>query len=106
VIQEYKGVILTLEQSEKKRSHLNYMFEVNSAKNPKEITHIIDSANASLSSPARYVNSIRYAHENKLMNTRFVQHKDKMFLIAIQNISTNEELVAYYGKNTEGILKL
>lgn len=103
VIQEYIGIKMSLTRSSVKKSHRNYFFDVKS--NGKAI-YVIDSANASKSSPARYVNSIRYKDEEIYMNTKFVQHDFKIYLIAIKPIKANDELIAYYGKATEAIISM
>lgn len=103
VIQEYTGIKIDLEQAANKKSHKNYFFEV---KKNGRTSFIIDAANASRSSPARFVNSIRYEHEEKFRNTSFVQYQQKIYLVAIKPIKKTDELIAYYGKFTETIIEM
>ena len=103
VIQEYTGIKISLEEATNKKTHKNYFFEI---KANGKIVCIIDAANASRSSPARYVNTIRYAHEERYRNTTFVQYQQKIYLVAIKPIKRDSELIAYYGKFTENIIAM
>ena len=101
VIQEYTGKVMSLEECKKKRTHRNYFFEV---RKNGQIEFVIDGANTTHSGPARYVNTIRYEEEVPFQNTKFVQKRMKIYLVAIRPIYREDELISYYGKHTEAII--
>ena len=104
IIQEYTGKIISLKDCSKKKTHRNYFFEVRGAN--KKIIHVIDGANTLHAGPARYVNSIQFEDEVDSQNTKFVQRNKKIYLIAIKPIRKHDELISYYGKHTEDIIKM
>ena len=95
-IGEYKGEIITNEESKHRKS--NYMFEV---KDKHKIIHIIDGQCQKFGSFLKFVNS---ANTLDQQNTQFEQHDKKIFLKAIKDIVNDQELLAYYGKNTQKII--
>ena len=100
VIQEYKGKIISVDQSNEKTRNKQYMFNV---KHNHKILFVIDAAIARTSSASRYVNSVTSFTDND-RNTEFVQYKQRIYLVASKQIAKHDELISFYGENTDKII--
>jgi SET domain-containing protein len=100
VIQEYKGRIISEKESNEKRRNIEYMFDVRQG---RKILFVIDAGDPKNSSAARYANSVLDFHD-KDRNAEYVQHDRKIYLVASKRVRPNEELLSFYGENTENII--
>lgn len=83
------------------RSYKKYMFDV---KQGTKVIHVIDSANNVNASAAKFVNAPP-SWDSPLRNAEFKQYKLKIYLVAIKNIAQGDEILAYYGADTDRIIK-
>ena len=100
VIQEYRGKIISVDQSNEKSRNKQYMFNV---KHNHKTLFVIDAAVARTSSASRYVNSVSSFTDND-RNTEFVQYKQRIYLVASKKIAKHDELISFYGENTDKII--
>jgi hypothetical protein len=100
IIQEYIGKHITKEESDNKKKSTMYMFEV---KKYKKIIKVIDGANKKTSSAARYANTVLKI-DDPMKNSDFVQYDERIYLKASRKIKRFEEIITYYGENTQNII--
>jgi hypothetical protein len=100
VIVEYTGKIISVEDSEKKKKNRNYFFEVRRGRKP---VYVIDSANNRNSSAAKFVNTVLEFGDRR-RNAEFVQRNMKIYLKATKSIKRGQEIIGYYGENTQGVI--
>jgi SET domain-containing protein len=100
IIQEYIGKHITKEESDNKTKSTMYMFEV---KVNGRVDKIIDGANARTTSAARYANTV-LKNDDPMKNSDFVQYRGRIYLKAVKKILKSQEIITYYGKNTQDII--
>jgi SET domain-containing protein len=100
IIQEYIGKHITKEESDNKKKSTMYMFEV---KKYKKIIKVIDGANKKTSSATRYANTVLKI-DDPMKNSDFVQYDERIYLKASRKIKRFEEIITYYGENTQNII--
>lgn len=97
LIGEYRGLIITEDEAERKRSNRNYFFGL------EGLDCLIDSGNQKLSSFLRYINAPNDPSE---ANTDFFQVNDRILCMAKVDIEAGSELLAWYGPNTKQLIKI
>lgn len=98
VIGRYRGKVLTLAEALKKKNNRSYMFDV---KVKKKVVHVIDAGNKKTSSFVRFANA---ADTDDQQNTKFVQKGTEVFLVSLERIPKNTELLTWYGKQTVDVI--
>ena len=96
-IGEFLGKVLTLDEANNTKS--KYMFDV---KEGRKTVFVLDGKNKRFSSFIRYVNAANIFSQQ---NTEFKQFDKRIFLRAIKNIKPKSELLAWYGVDTNEIIK-
>lgn len=97
-IGEYLGKVLTPDEANNTKS--KYMFDVKEG--GRKSVFVLDGKNKRFSSFIRYVNAANIFSQQ---NTEFKQFDRRIFLRAIKNIKPNSELLAWYGVDTNEIIK-
>jgi hypothetical protein len=97
VVGEYRGAIIADAADAKGAS--NYRFAVRDLRNGRTL-HTIDGENKEVSSIARYANA---ADTLEQVNAEFVQFRRRVFLVATRKIRAHEEIITWYGEDTEVI---
>jgi SET domain-containing protein len=100
IIIEYIGKKISLRQANEKLHHRQYMFDV---RDKDKIVHVIDAANSNISSAAKYVNTT-LKFRSKDRNAEFIQHNKRIWLKATKKIKQDDEIIAYYGEDTLGVI--
>jgi hypothetical protein len=100
IIQEYIGKNITNEESNNKKKSTMYMFEV---KVNGRVDKVIDGALARTSSAARYANTV-LDFDDPERNSTFVQYNERIYLKASRKIKRFQEIITYYGKNTQNVI--
>lgn len=95
VIMEYTGKTLTPKMANSKKNYKNYFFDVKD--DNSKVLFVIDGANNRYASAAKFVNA---ADTQNQQNAKYQQYNKKIYLVAIKNIKKNQEILAWYGKDT------
>lgn len=105
VIIPYKGVLRTDEEIESNSDHFSddhYLFDILAVSDDStDVGMVEDAEDPSKSNAGRYVNS---ANSDDQQNSRFIQIEDHVFLQAIKPIKKGEEILSYYGDDTDYIV--
>lgn len=100
LVGEYRGKILSEEESDNKRGGTRvYYFQISD--NHGKCIHVIDGAPHRQSSFLRYVNAPNKQNE---ANCAFQQLRNHILLYTSQEIPAHTELTAWYGPNTADII--
>lgn len=97
VVGEYIGEIIR--DTAKARGKSDYRFAVVDLRNGQTL-HTIDGKDKEISSIVRYANA---ADTLQQVNAEFVQFGKRAFLVTIKRIKADEELITWYGEDTEVI---
>ena len=96
VIIEYKGKILSDNEAERKKRAKQYLMDV---KQNGKVVHVIDGANAKLSSAGRFANTTLTWNDRR-RNAEIKQYNKKMYLVASKKIHKGKEILIFYGPDT------
>ena len=97
VVGEYLGEIIR--DAAKARGESDYRFAVVDLRNKKTL-YTIDGKEKEVSSIVRYANA---ADELGQVNAEFVQFRARVFLVTNREIKADEELITWYGEDTDVI---
>ena len=97
VVGEYRGEII--EDAARARGKSSYRFAVVDLESGRTV-RTIDGKDEAASSIARYANA---ADTLEQVNAEFVQFRGRVFLVATRPIAAREEIITWYGEDTDVI---
>lgn len=101
VIIEYVGKRISDADAEKKKAHKRYLFDVRGRN--RKVLFVLDAASPKVSSAARYVNTT-LSYGDPVRNTKFIQYKKRIYLVATRRIQPNREIISFYGADTHRLI--
>ena len=98
VIGQYRGLIIDTHTANRKQRGRAFLFEV---RKRGKVVHVIDGAQWRRSSFVRFANAADWEEEQ---NSKFVQFKSEIFLVATSDVRAGSELLTWYGRHTAAVI--